>query len=206
MRIRSLIIPCLRLFLGAIFFTSGMGKLTHGDFFGLIGPVWLADKLAPYGLGLWATFVGWCQVFIGLLLLSQRFATLGAVMLVPMLTNIFVITVSLQWRGTPYVNAMLLAMNAALLVADWPKLRPIVADEGTVWPRTRSTPDPLVTRIAIAGIAVGLLAPAVHSLHRVATFTLAGASMVLLAIAGWRYYAASRRVALEVVRPRIVAT
>ncbi len=42
-----------RLFLGLIFFTSGMGKLTGGDFPGLIGPVHLEQSLAPYGLGLW---------------------------------------------------------------------------------------------------------------------------------------------------------
>jgi uncharacterized membrane protein YphA (DoxX/SURF4 family) len=115
-----------RVFLGLIFFSSGLGKLTHGLTPGLIGPVWLEERLAQYGLGFWAQFVAWSQVLIGALLLSQRFATLGAVMLVPMLTNILVITISLQWRGTPYVNAVLLAMNLFLLWADRERLKPLV--------------------------------------------------------------------------------
>lgn len=63
--------------------------------------------------------MAWSQV-LGALLLSQRFATLGAVMLVPMLANILVITISLQWRGTPYVNAVLLvsAAPSSALPAD----------------------------------------------------------------------------------------
>jgi uncharacterized membrane protein YphA (DoxX/SURF4 family) len=116
-----------RIFLGLIFFSSGLAKLTHGLTPGLIGPVWLEERLAQYGLGLWAQFVAVSQVLIGALLLSQRFATLGAVMLVPMLTNILVITISLKWRGTPYVNAVLLVMNLFLLWADREHLKPLVA-------------------------------------------------------------------------------
>jgi uncharacterized membrane protein YphA (DoxX/SURF4 family) len=115
-----------RIFLGLIFFSSGLAKLTHGLTPGLIGPVWLEERLAQYGLGLWAQFVACSQVLIGALLLSRRFATLGAVMLVPMLANILVVTISLQWRGTPYVNAVLLAMNLFLLWADRARLAPLV--------------------------------------------------------------------------------
>lgn len=116
----------IRVFLGLIFFSAGLGKLTHGLTPGLIGPIWLEERLAQYGLGLWAQFVAWSQLLIGALLLSQRFALLGAVMLVPMLVNILVVTISLQWRGTPYVNAVLLAMNLFLLWVDRERLKPLV--------------------------------------------------------------------------------
>ena len=115
-----------RVFLGLIFFSAGLGKLTHGLTPGLIGPIWLEERLAQYGLSLWAQFVAWSQLLIGALLLSQRFALLGAVMLVPMLVNILVVTISLQWRGTPYVNAVLLAMNLFLLWVDRERLKPLV--------------------------------------------------------------------------------
>jgi uncharacterized membrane protein YphA (DoxX/SURF4 family) len=115
-----------RVFLGVIFFTAGLSKLTHGMMPGLIGPPWMEERLAQYGLGLWAQFVAWSQLLIGALLLSQRFATLGAVMLVPMITNILVVTISLEWRGTPYVNSVLLAMNLFLLWADRERLKPLV--------------------------------------------------------------------------------
>ena len=116
----------IRVFLGLIFFSSGLAKLTHGLTPGLIGPIWLEERLAQYGLSLWAQFVAWSQLLIGALLLSQRFALLGAVMLVPMLVNILVVTISLQWRGTPYVNAVLLAMNLFLLWVDRERLKPLL--------------------------------------------------------------------------------
>jgi uncharacterized membrane protein YphA (DoxX/SURF4 family) len=176
-----------RLFLGAIFFTSGMGKLTHGDFPGLIGPVWLAERLEQFGLAPWAQFVGWSQVVIGLLLLSQRFATLGAVMLVPMITNILVITISLGWRGTPYVNAVLLLMNLFLLAADWKKLRWLVFDGGD-GPRLRQPSGVSVSLLAAAGVAIGVAAPALYPLHRMLTFIAAAFAVGLFAIAAPRYY------------------
>lgn len=123
---KKFLVISTRVFLGLIFFSSGLAKLTHGITPGIIGPVWLEERLAQYSLGLWAQFVAWSQVVIGALLLSQRFATLGAVMLVPMLANILVVTISLQWRGTPYVNAVLLAMNLFLLWADRERLKPLV--------------------------------------------------------------------------------
>lgn len=117
----------IRLFLGLIFFTAGMAKLTQ-NFPGIIGPVWLEEKLAPYGLGLYARFIAWSQVFVGVLLLSHRFATLGAVLLFPILLNIWVVTISLEWRGTPYVNFVLLLLNLALLAWDYHKLKFLFTD------------------------------------------------------------------------------
>lgn len=114
----------IRLFLGFIFFTSGMAKLYFEHRFpGIIGPVWLEERLAEYQLGLYARFIAFSQILIGLLLLSQRFATMGAVMLVPMLVNILMITISLNWRGTPYVLAFLFLLNVLLLIYDFHKLK-----------------------------------------------------------------------------------
>ncbi|HEX2834428.1 MAG TPA: DoxX family protein [Thermoanaerobaculia bacterium] len=176
---RRYAILAIRLFLGITFLTSGLGKLTHGDFPGFIGPVWLEERLAQYGLGLWARFVAWSQVGVGLLLLSQRFSTLGALMLVPMLANILVITISLQWRGTPYVNAVLLAMNLVLLAADARKLRPLFTERTSDVPLTPLTIAPRADALALAGVAAGVLAPLLHDVHRVLTFGLVGIALAL---------------------------
>ncbi|MFP4090928.1 MAG: hypothetical protein ACLFUB_10605 [Cyclobacteriaceae bacterium] len=105
--------------LGFTFFTSGMGKLFAGHQFpGFIGPVWLAERLKEYHLGLYAHFIGYAQVSIGFMLLTYRFRTLAAIMLVPMLANILMVTISLEWQGTPYIVGMLLAMNLYLLWYD----------------------------------------------------------------------------------------
>src|SRR6188768_310912 len=119
----------IRFFLGFVFFTAGMGKLTQGQYFPLtMFPMSLAKILAPYGLSMWGEFVAWSQVIIGFLLLSQRFATIGAIMSLPLILNIFVVTVSLGFGGTPYLNAFLIALNLFLLAADYHKLKFLFMD------------------------------------------------------------------------------
>lgn len=114
----------LALFLGLTFFCSGMAKLYYNhQFWGWIGPVWLADRLQSYQLGLYAAFVAASQLLTGFLLLTRRFWLLGAILLVPMLLNILVVTISLQWPGTPYIVAILLLMNLALLLSEYQRLR-----------------------------------------------------------------------------------
>lgn len=121
--------------LGLVFFSSGMAKLYAGHRFpGFIGPVWLEDALAEHGLGLLGRFIAWAQALIGWLLLTQRFRALGAVMLVPMLLGILLVTVSLHWQGTPYVIAVLLAMNLFLLWAERLLLLPLLTRQPAAFP------------------------------------------------------------------------
>jgi len=121
----------LRFFLGFIFATSGFGKIAHeaGVKFGsFIGPVTLESMLAPNGLALFGRYIACTQVIIGLCPLSSRLATLGAIMLVPMLLSIGVVTVSMNFKNTPYIIVLLLAMNLLLLLKDWHKLKFIWAE------------------------------------------------------------------------------
>lgn len=111
-------IVLIRLFLGYIFFSAGVCKLSHGQFGQLIGPPWMEEALAKHGLGLFAQVVAVFQVLCGALLMSQRFSLLGAIMLVPMNVAILAVTVSMNWTGTPYVNAAFLSLNMLLLFMD----------------------------------------------------------------------------------------
>ena len=122
------IITCLRVFLGILFLTAGLGKLVPG-FPGLMGPPWLEEVLVKYDLALFARFIAYSQIFIGWLLLSRRFATLGAVMLLPMLLNILMVTISQNWKGTPYVVSVFLFMNLWLLAADFHRLKFLISDD-----------------------------------------------------------------------------
>lgn len=111
------------IFLGFVFFGGGMSKLwCEHKFPGLIGPVWLAERLEEYGLGLFGQFIAVAQITIGFMLITPRYRTLGAVMLVPMIVNILMVTVSMQWRGTPYVLGFFLLLNTGLLLHDAPWL------------------------------------------------------------------------------------
>lgn len=68
------------------------------------------------------------------MLLTRRFATLGALFLAPLLENILVITISLQWRGTPYVVSGFLVMDLALLIYDRSRLWPLILARADVSP------------------------------------------------------------------------
>jgi uncharacterized membrane protein YphA (DoxX/SURF4 family) len=125
----NLVVSSLRFGLGLIFLTSGLAKLTHNHFPNTIGPPFLETELARYGLGLFAQFIAFSQVTIGFLLITKRFATLGAIMAMPLLLNIWVVVISLHWRGTPYVVGFLLLCNIILLLADFHKLKFIFTDD-----------------------------------------------------------------------------
>ena len=124
------------LFLGGIFFTGGISKLM--PFPGVMGPVWLEEVLEPHGLGMYARFIAWSELIIGLMLLSFRFATLGAIMLVPLILNILMVTISMNWRGTPYVVGFFLVLNLILLAMDYPKWRCVLAADP---PPPSASPD-----------------------------------------------------------------
>ncbi len=191
----ELIIIGIRFLLGFILFTSGVGKLTGGDFFPVVFfPMSLEEMLAPYGLGLWGVFVAWSEVAIGLLLLSQRFATLGAIMCLPLIANIFIITVSLRWQGTPYVNGFFLALNLFLLAADYHKLKFLFFDDVEplrTMPLRRNYAK--IDLLWLAGIVLCLLSVALHTSSRYLTFGLTTAGVGLfLGCAVWHYLRTKR--------------
>ena len=98
---------------------------------------------AMYQTGGYWQFLGATQVVAGLLMLVPRAATLGAVVFFPVALNIFVITVALDFRGTPFVTGPMLFAATALLAWDWDRLRGILtpspqtltAAERERWPR-----------------------------------------------------------------------
>lgn len=116
----------LRLFLGVMLLSSGMGKFAymvgHFDFLTVIGPADVEEKLAPHGLALYGRFIAYSQVLAGALLLSGRFATLGAIVAFPILLSITIVTVSQKWGIAP-INKIFVLMNALVLLGDWHRLK-----------------------------------------------------------------------------------
>ncbi|KAA3440517.1 DoxX family membrane protein [Rufibacter hautae] len=186
---KDFLVLLIRLFLGYVFFSAGICKLTHGNFGQLIGPPWLEQSLAKYGLGLFAQVVACCQVLCGALLFTQRFSTLGAVMLVPMNVSILAVTVSQNWTGTPYVNTVFLLLNLLLLGYEYQRFRFLFSAEA-VAPAIPSRVEPLrIGRLpwAILGAALVtmVLAPFQYQLTNISgliTFGLAGAILLTSAL------------------------
>jgi hypothetical protein len=76
-----------------------------------------------YQSGLYWQFLGWTQLLAGLLLLTQRFAMLGAVLFLGIIANIFVITLSYDFAYTPVITGLMLLATVLLLLWDWNRLR-----------------------------------------------------------------------------------
>jgi hypothetical protein len=154
----------VRWFLGLLFVFSGLAKLIP-HFPNTMGPPDLEATLAPHGLALYGRFIAVAEVGTGLLLLTRRFATLGALLLVPILSSIIVVTWALNWRGTPYVVCGFLLLAAVLLAYDYPKLAVLLQDRSSVpapsRPRLRSALIWLAgLGLASIGLGVTQLAPA----------------------------------------------
>jgi len=180
-----------RLFLGLLMFTAGMSKLYDGAFPSLIGPVWLTEELSKYGLEYLGQFVAWSQVVIGLLLLTQRFATLGAVMLMPMLLNIFMVMLSMGIHyyqpntvnsaiNTSIIVAVLLAINLMLLIYDYHKLKFIFCESDDYLKSRRvRRKNSLADYLVISGMVITLCGPFFFSLNPVGSYIIVASGILL---------------------------
>lgn len=140
-----------RILLAAAFVPTGMVKLM-GERFTLMGttnPVGAFFE-AMYQTGLFWRFIGLSQIVAAILLLVPRFAHLGAAVFVPIIVNIFVITVSLQFGGTPIVTGLMLLAVAYLCVWDYHRFRPML----TTSPLTEVVPVQRLDRWEKIGFVV----------------------------------------------------
>ena len=86
---------------------------------------------ALYRTGFYWRFIGISQLLAAILLLIPRTATLGALIYFPLILNIFIITASMHFTGTPYITGLMLLGSVYLLCWDFDKLRHLV-DHGRI--------------------------------------------------------------------------
>lgn len=72
-----------------------------------------------YQSGLYWKFIGISQLLAGFLLMTQKYAKLGALVNFPIIINIFIITLSYNFGFTPVLAGMLLIANMLLIIWDW---------------------------------------------------------------------------------------
>ncbi|MCC3151673.1 DoxX family membrane protein [Hymenobacter sp. BT770] len=181
-----------RLLLGALMLGGGLYKLSDNHIPGLMGPPMNHAFLAKYSLEIFAQFIGVAQLLIGLLLLSGRFALLGAVLLVPMWLNIIFLTWSQHWVGTPFLTTGFLVLNLGLLLHDYPRLKWLLyppADAPALRAqRLQTAPRPveLLWWLGAGVVVIGSLLYPV-SLRTMTSTMLLGATLLLGATA-WHYF------------------
>ena len=66
------------------------------------------------------------QLLVAVLILIPRITTLGALLYLPIIINIFIIVVAMHFTGTPYIVGLMLIANLYLLFWDYNKIKKIV--------------------------------------------------------------------------------
>ena len=79
-----------------------------------------------YASGLYWKFIGSAQLLAGFLLLTQRYAKLGALVNLPIIVNVFVITLSYYFAYTPVITGLMLLANILLIIWDWDALKVLI--------------------------------------------------------------------------------
>jgi uncharacterized membrane protein YphA (DoxX/SURF4 family) len=126
-RLLRILTVVTRILLALGFTPSGITKVLGNRFtiLGLDNPVGFFFE-AMYRTGFYWRFLGLCQLAAALLLLIPRTATIGALVYFPLILNIFVITVALDFRGTPFITGLMLLANIYLLCWDYDKLKHLI--------------------------------------------------------------------------------
>jgi len=120
-----------RYLLGGAFVFASLIKI-KGHRFALMpaadAPIHSPERLfeALYQSGLYWQCLGFAQLVAGLLLLTQRYALLGALLFLPIIANVYVITISYDFGYTSVVTGAMLLATVGLLAWDWYRLRVIV--------------------------------------------------------------------------------
>lgn len=113
----------LRYLIGYAFIPSGAIKLMGKKFTSLpvSHPVGHFFD-AIYHTGIYWFFLGFCQLLSALLLMSQRYATVGALLFLGIIFNIFLITVGVNFGNTRYITGLLLLASIFLILWDWQRV------------------------------------------------------------------------------------
>jgi hypothetical protein len=113
---------------------------------------------ALYNTGFYYEFIGWSQLIAAILLLIPRTSHIGAMMFLPIIVNIAVLTSSVGFVGT-WLITILMAFAAAWLVAwEYDRLKPIVFS--TREDRPRRVPYQFLTIpafFALGGVVMAVL-------------------------------------------------
>lgn len=81
---------------------------------------------ALYQTGFYYEFIGWGQIIAAVLLLIPRTAHWGALMFLPIVANIAVLTSSVGFAGTNYVTALMLLAALYLVAWEYDRLKPVL--------------------------------------------------------------------------------
>ena len=111
-----------RYLIGFAFIPSGLTKVLNERFTQIStdNPIGFFFE-GLYQSGVFWQFIGWSQLIAACLLMTQRFATIGALLYLPLITSIWVITCSMHFTGTWLITSLMLFACLGLLAWDYQK-------------------------------------------------------------------------------------
>ena len=107
----------LKITMGLTFVASGLRKMPGVRFTELPieNPVGLFFE-GMYVTGFYWNFVGYYQIAAGILLMLNWYKALSPILIFPVTFNIFLVSVSLNMTGTPFITTCMLLANLYLIV------------------------------------------------------------------------------------------
>jgi small-conductance mechanosensitive channel len=109
--------------------------------------------------GFYYEFIGWSQLAAALLLLIPRTAHLGALLFLPIIVNITVLTISLGFAGTWVITILMTLANLFLVLWEYDRLKQVVLGTRIERPRRFRFEFLWFPAIfALGGVLSGLLA------------------------------------------------
>lgn len=131
----------IRFVLGFAFLPSGMTKLLGHRFTSISvdNPVGLFFE-NMYNTGFYWNFLGFSQVIFGVLMMTQRFASFATLFFIAILTNIWLITISLEFKGTWIITSLMMFANIILLIWDYQKYRSSFMYKTSIIPKMYKEP------------------------------------------------------------------
>lgn len=164
-RFLNLIVVNLRYIIALGFIPSGMIKVVDKPFTRIENVGIFFDYLdALYTTGYYYNMIGMMQVLAAVLLLTQRYSTLGAFIFLPIIFNIAVLTISTIGSFTPIIATLMLLGIVFLLLWDHHKWINIFSSDNRLYEIPASNEFPTFQKVHIyTGISL-LFVPALFFL------------------------------------------
>lgn len=129
-----------RVLLAAAFLPSGLTKVLGHRFTSLPTTTSIGFFFeALYRTGFYWRFIGGAQLVAAALLLLPRTSAIGALLYLSIVSNIFVITVSMHFQGTPFITGLMLLGSVYLVLWDADRIAPILSPSPSPRPEAACT-------------------------------------------------------------------
>lgn len=111
-----------------------------------------------YESGIYWRFLGIAQFITGALLVTQKYAKLGAILFLPIIVNVFVITISYNFNGTPIVTGLMLLSTLFLIFWDWDSLKILMNKKPTNSSKKRLENDSIWIYTGVSFLIITVIA------------------------------------------------